>query len=405
MLALFEYQAVEKGGRNLKGKIDAPNLKQAAARVQSQGLFLVSITQAKAQGQRVRWQFRPRQKVHPRTITAFTRQFSVLAASGIPYDRALDILIQENQDPLFQPLLADIKAEVNEGSSLAAALESRPDDFPKMYAAMVRAGEAGGTLPQVLDELTRYREENEKLANKIQNAMIYPAIMAVLAMAIIVFMMTFILPKITPIFSQFDVALPLPTRIVIFFSELLSNHYLLVVLALGTAVWAARTWVKTPKGELGRDKLLLKLPVVGKLVSEMVLYRFCKTLGTLLSSGVELKEGLGILKGVMGNRVFEDPFDELIQDIANRGMDLSAALKKTGLFPSSVVQMVRVGEEGDQLEAMLGKVAQSRQQEVSFSVERLVSVLEPFMILVMAGMVGFIVLAVMLPLFQLNQLL
>lgn len=404
-MALFEYQALAKSGETQKGKVDAANAKAASAKLQSQGLYLTSLKELKEKKPSNNFRFKSKNTVPAKTITAFTRQFAVLASSGIPYDRALDILIQENEDPKFQPLLADIKSEISEGSSLAAALESRPDYFPKMYAAMVRAGEAGGRLNQVLEEMARFREESEKLNQKIQNAMIYPLIMACLALGIIIFMMTFILPKITPIFTQFDMELPLPTRVIVFSSDLISNHFLLFILFLFGIFFGAKTWLRTQTGQLLKDRLLLKTPVVGHLMKEMIYYRFCKTLGTLLSSGVELKKGLTIVKGVLGNKVFEEPFDQMIIDIANKGLDLSQALKKTDQYPSSVVQMIRVGEEGDQLEGMLNKVAQNRQAEVSGAVERLVAVLEPFMILAMAGMVGFIVLAVMLPLFQLNQML
>lgn len=404
-MALFEYQAINKAGTTEKGKLDAANLKAATSKLQSQGLYLTSLKQLKERKQGKKFQFQSKAKIPAKTITSFTRQFAVLASSGIPYDRALDILIQENEDPKFQPLLAEIKAEISEGSSLAAALESRPNYFPKMYSAMVRAGEAGGRLNQVLEEMARFREESEKLNQKIQNAMIYPLIMAVLAMGIIVFMMTFILPKITPIFTQFEMDLPLPTQVIVFCSDMISNHFILFVLTVSGFVFAVKSWMRTAKGKMIVDRLLLKTPVVGHLVKEMIYYRFCKTLGTLLSSGVELKKSLTIIKGVLGNKVFEAPFDDIITDIANKGLDLSQALKKSGQYPSSVVQMIRVGEEGDQLEAMLNKVAQNRQTEVASAVERLVAVLEPFMILAMAGMVGFIVLAVMLPLFQLNQML
>ncbi|MDT8445317.1 MAG: type II secretion system F family protein [bacterium] len=404
-MALFEYQCLDQAGKNHKGKTDAPNARQAAAKLQAKGWYVIELKPAKAKNSLFQWRGQRKQKVPAKTITAFTRQFSVLATAGIPYDRALDILIQENQDQSFQTLLADIKSEITEGSSLAAALESRPRHFPGMYAAMVRAGEAGGTLAQVLDELTRFREEDERLGQKIQNAMIYPAIMAVLGMLIILFMLTFILPKITPIFSQFEAELPLPTQVVVWTSEVVSEHFILVALTFAGAFWGIRSWLKTPKGELLKDRILLKLPVIGHLTQQMILYRFCQTLGTLLSSGVELKHSLAILKGVLGNRIFEDPFDEMSNDIASRGMDLSAALKKTGLYPASVVQMIRVGEESDQLDNMLSKISSNLQKEVTHAVERLVALLEPVMILVMALLVGFIVLAVMLPLFQLNQLL
>ncbi|OGG93227.1 MAG: hypothetical protein A2527_13315 [Candidatus Lambdaproteobacteria bacterium RIFOXYD2_FULL_50_16] len=404
-MALFDYQAVDSSGKTKKGQLDAPNLKQAQLKLQGMGLFPVELGEAKNKGSALRRRTQGTGRISKASITSFTRQFSVLTGAGIPYDKALEVLIQENQDPAFGPILADIRQEITEGSSLAAALESRSQHFPQMYRAMVRAGEAGGTLAKVLEELTRFREDNEKLTQKIQNALIYPMIMSVLGMGIVIFMMTFILPKITPIFGQFRVELPLPTRVVIFMSSLLTDHFLITAGFLGVLFFSIRRWQKTEKGLLYRDQVLLKIPVVGHLARQMVFYRFVQTLGTLLESGVEMKQALTILRGVLVNRVYEGPMDQMIDDIANKGLDLSAAMRKTGLFPAGLLQMIRVGEESSRLESMLEKVADNLNREMGANVERMVALLEPAMILAMALMVGFIVLAVMLPLFELNQLL
>ena len=406
-MAIFEYRAVDKKGRTEKGKVDANSLNQATSKLRAKGLHPLSISSSKtkttAKSKAIKKSVRT--SIPSKVITAFTRQLSVLVSTGIPYDKALEILVEEADNASFQATLSDVKAKITEGSSLANALQDHTNLFPNMYVAMVRAGEAGGTLGKVLSQLADSREENEELVSKIQGAMIYPIIMSLMGLGIVSFMIVFIIPRIVPIFEQFDTDLPLPTRMVLGTSGFVTDYWLQLVIALVLAVFAGYRFSKTRKGKLVIDSALLKIPVLGSLIRKIVVFRFTETLGTLLSSGVTLKQSLDIVKYVVANLVFESKFEQIIVDITKKGLDLSHALRKTEEFPMSVIQMIRVGEESSQLDQMLGRIALIQEKEVKRTIEKSVALLEPLMILGMALMVGFIVLAVLLPMFKLNQLI
>lgn len=406
-MSLFVYRCVNQDGKKRNGKIEAPNLKQATTQLQSQGLFITSIHSSREKlgtstGKDKKFK---RSSVPGSIITAFTRQLSILVDTGIPYDKAFEILIEECTHTIFMNILSSMKAQIIEGGTLAGSLSTQPKLFPKMYVAMVRAGEAGGTLAKVLEQLAIHRESGEALRHKVQGAMIYPAIMVVMGMGIVTFMMSFIIPKIIPIFQQFDVELPLPTRIVLVLSDFITGSWLLIIIVISALLFALQQYIKTKKGEYLRDLLILKIPVLGKVLRKLVVFRFTQSMGTMLTSGVDLKQSLDIVKHVMGNRVYEDKFDQLSQDITKKGMHFSQGLRVSGLFPVTVIQMIRVGEESGQLEAMLDKISSTLEKEVSQTVEKAIAVLEPVMIMWMSLMVGFIVLAVMLPMFEMNQLL
>lgn len=406
-MAIYEFRAVDSKGKTEKGKIEAATAKQAASKIKGKGLHPLSINTAKTsrsdkskkRGQTFR------SSISSKVITAFTRQLSVLISTGIPYDRALEILISESENASFQGILSEIRSKITEGSSLAKALQNHPEQFSNMYVAMVRAGEAGGTLAKVLDQLANTREENEDIVSRIQKAMIYPTIMSLMGIGIVIFMITFIIPKIIPIFHQFEIDLPLPTRMVLGTSQVVVNNWILILALLILSIFSFYRFIKTRKGKRIVDRFLLKLPVIGTMLRKIVVFRFTGTLGTLLSSGVSLKQSLDIVKYVVANLVFEDKFEQITNDITKKGYDLSHALRKTEEFPLSVIQMIRVGEESSKLDEMLGRIAHIQEKEVKQSLENSVALLEPVMILVMALMVGFIVLAVMLPMFKLNQLL
>ena len=406
-MALFTYRAVDKTGKKLNGKIDAANIKQATSKLQGQDLYLVSIRSTKKQLLESPHKEKKlkRSAIPSRVITNFIHQFAVLTSTGIPYDRAMEILIQECEHSKFQHVLSAMKSHIVEGSSLAQALQTQPHIFSQMFIALVKAGEAGGTLTGVLEKLAVSRESREDLASKIKGALIYPLVLFSVAIGIIVFMITFLLPKIAPIFIQFKVVLPLPTRIVIVVSDFVMLNWMPVVIGL---ICFSFVYGKLLSMEIGmklRDRFYLSIPVLGKAIRKIAIFRLTQTLGTMLSSGVELKQSLSIVRHVMGNRVYEAVFDQVTADITQKGMDLSQALRKTGLFPPSVTQMIRVGEESSQLESMLEKISEILEKEVRQTIEKAIALLEPLTILWMASVVGFIILAIMLPMFEINRMI
>lgn len=404
-MALFDYQAIDHKGKEVKGKIDAANEKAAKLTLQQQRLYVHSLKVAKESKRHGKKHAGSQGKVSSGELANFTRQFATLQATAIPYDKALEVMIQESKESPLIGVMSEMKSKITEGQSLAQALEGFKQIFSGMYIAMVRAGEAGGTLPQVMERLAKFMEEQEELKSKVQGAMIYPLIMITLGIGIVIFMLTFILPKITPIFEQFNVELPFPTRAVLFLSDVITGGWWALIILVGGGIYGFKRFKSTEKGKYRIDQTLLRIPVLNKLLNKIYHFRFTQTLAVLMGSGVDLKQSLSIVSRVMGNRVYEEKFAEVTEDITKKGLDLSQALKRTKLFPPSLLQMIRVGEESGELETMLDKVALNLDKEVSRALEKALALLEPMMILLMAVMVGFIVLAVMLPMFELNQML
>lgn len=405
-MPIFEYQALDQQGKTVKGKIDSPSEKQATNTLQSQKLYPLSIKETKKTFSKVKGKKKGllQGSVPISVITDFTRQFAILVEASIPYDKGLEIIIQECDHSTFQNVLSDLKARIVEGSSLANALHYHPKLFSKMYTSMVKAGEAGGKLPTVLLRLAKFREEEADLKEKVKNAMIYPSIMGILGIGIVIFMITFILPKIIPIFDSFGVQLPLPTRIVIIASDLIVNYGWWILLGIIGIIFGIKKLINSNKGELVYHQMLLKTPMIKGVLFKILIFRFTQSLGTLLNSGVELRKSLEIVKFTTGNRIFEKAVDAITQDITQKGLPLSQALKKTKLFTGTVIQMIKVGEESSQLDTLLVKVADNLEKEVRETMNRLVTFLEPMIMFGMAGFVGFIVVAILLPMFQINQL-
>ncbi len=406
-MALFNYQAIDATGKNKKGKIDAANLKAAKQALQAQGLMITDLKASFSKNNKKNNTTKSpyKGKVSSKVIASFTRQFSVLQKASVPYDRTLEILIQETKDPEFLHVLSEIKSKIVEGSPFATAIEGFPELFPKMYVAMVKAGESGGMLPQVMEKLGAFLEASQELKGKLQNALIYPIVMSFVGLGIVGFMLTFILPKITPIFAQFDLQLPLPTRIVMALSDIVSSSWWVLAILGAAGYFLFQVYKKTPAGALKINQLAIKTPVLGGLLLKVYHFRFAQTMGVLLSSGVAVKPALDIVSKVTGSPVFELAFEQVQLDVTKKGLDLSQALKKTELFPASLVQMIRIGEEGGLLEDMLEQISVGLEKDVAQTVQSAVALLEPVLIVTMAVAVGFIAISVMLPMFELNQML
>ncbi|MAU07384.1 MAG: general secretion pathway protein GspF [Deltaproteobacteria bacterium] len=342
---------------------------------------------------------------HQRSLTLFTRQIEVLLDATIPYDKAFQLIIPQTQDPKFQSILSDVRGRVVEGKSLAGAMAQHPEAFPAMYVSMVRSGENGGTLGVIMRRLAEYFEQQEQLRGRLRSAMIYPAFMTVFGIAVVAFMVTAVVPKIAQIFEAQEAALPLPTRILLGLSEMVTQHWWALLLGFGLIATGFSTFWKSPIGQRWQDRLELTLPGLSRLRIKILVARFCQTLGLLLKSGVDLKTALEISKHVVVNRNFIARLDQLIIDVHNKGMPLSAAMARIELFPEYVRHVVAIGEEAARLDELLERVAERMQEEIGGLLEGLTALLQPALILLMGGVVGFIALAVLLPMLSMNQLL
>lgn len=403
-MAIFQYKALNQKGKELKGKLDAPNKKQAIQQLKSQQYYILSLQPLQSTREKITSGKQKNTKVSDKQITSFTRQLAIMLDTGISYDKALEILIQETKSPGFQNILSQIRTHILSGITLSKSLEQYPSVFTPMYTSIIRAGEEGGNLPEVMLRQAQYQEEENVMKSKVQTAMIYPVIMAVLGTGIMIFMITFILPRITPVFEHFGVALPLPTRIVIFISHLITENSWLLLGILLVLTLSLQKFGQTEQGYLFKHRLILKIPVLKEFLQRLYTLRFVLALGSLLKSGIDMEKSLQMASLVTGNKAWEKAMESLFKDISQKGFSLSTGLKKTQLFHDSIIQMIRVGEESGQLDSLLTKMSASLEVEVKQMLEKAVAFLEPGIIIATSIGVGFIVLAVLLPMFDMNQL-
>lgn len=412
-MPIFHYQAFDATGALHKGTQDAANESEVRQLLRSKDLFPKEIRTSrftrKSNKAKTSEGFKlpefAKRRNYAKSLMLFTRQLEVLLDATIPYDKAFQLIIPQTEDHSFQSILSEIRGRLLEGESLANSMEKHPEAFPAMYISMVRSGENGGNLGMIMKRLADYYERQDRLRSQIRSAMIYPAFMTVFGFAVVVFMVTNIVPKITRIFESRDAALPLPTRLLIGLSELLSGNLLVLAVVVLLMILSGTIFLRSPSGRRFRDWTELKLPMFNRIWIKILVARYCQTLGTLLKSGVDLKTSLEISKHVVVNRRFISALDKMIIDVNNKGVPLSAAMGKLEYFPEYVRHVVAIGEEAARVDELLEKVADRMQEEIQSLVEALTALLQPALILLMGGIVGFIALAVLLPMLSMNQLL
>ena len=401
-MPLYQYQAFDQAGVLRKGSEDAVSESDLRQRLRSQQLYPKEIRISRNTSR----SFLPKRgNNYKRALTLFTRQFEVLMDATIPYDKALQLIIEQTEDVGFKEILAEVRARVVEGGSLADALQLYPKIFPEMYVSMIRSGENSGNLGTILKRLADYYETQERLRGRLKSAMIYPAFMLVFSLLVVVFMVTYIVPKITQIFASKGTLLPLPTRILMGLSDFMVNSWYLVLIGLIILIFGFSTFLRSEFGKKVLQQLQLKAPLIGPLMQKVLIARFCQTLGTLLGSGVDLKTALEISRHVVVNQILMDQLNKMIIEVNNKGIPLSAAMGRTGYFPDYVQHVVAIGEEAARVDELLERVANRMQEEVSRLLEGLTALLQPTMIVLMGGIVGFIALSVLLPMLNMNQLL
>ena len=401
-MPLYQYQAFDQAGVLRKGSEDAVSESDLRQRLRSQQLYPKEIRVSRNMSR----SFLPKRGTnYKRALTLFTRQFEVLMDATIPYDKALQLIIEQTEDMGFKEILAEVRARVVEGGSLADALQLYPKIFPEMYVSMIRSGENSGNLGTILKRLADYYETQERLRGRLKSAMIYPAFMLVFSLLVVVFMVTYIVPKITQIFASKGTLLPLPTRILMGLSDFMVNSWYLVLIGLIILIFGFSAFLRSEFGKKVLQQLQLKAPLIGPLMQKVLIARFCQTLGTLLGSGVDLKTALEISRHVVVNQILMDQLNKMILEVNNKGIPLSAAMGRMGYFPDYVQHVVAIGEEAARVDELLERVANRMQEEVSRLLEGLTALLQPTMIVLMGGIVGFIALSVLLPMLNMNQLL
>ncbi|HEX7603319.1 MAG TPA: type II secretion system inner membrane protein GspF [Polyangiaceae bacterium] len=405
-MAVFEYRGILIGtGKPVKGVRDAENAKALRGVLRKDGVLLTGATEEKAagaKGARNLKLFAFLDRPSTADVAVLTRQLATLLGAGIPLFESLNALIDQVEKEGLRRALTTIREQVREGISFAKALEGHPQIFPALYVNMVRAGEASGTLEAVLERLTSFMESQAKLKGKVVAALAYPTLMAIIGTTIISVLMVAVVPNVTTIFASMDQALPWYTALLIFTSDIASNYWWAILGTLALIVWSFRKWKSTPTGRMRWDAFVLRVPVFGKLVMMLAVARFARTLATLLASGVALLQAMDIVRNVLGNAVLEKVIVDAIGSI-REGQSIAEPLKRSGRFPPIVTHMISIGEKSGQLESMLESVSNSYDNEVETRVQMLTSLLEPLMIVVMGGAVGFIAISILMPLIQMSN--
>lgn len=410
-MAIYEYVGIDKKGKSVKGLKEADNTKALRLLLRSSGIFVTKIKEAKVGSALVSEKItlksevnlkRLFERINVETLGLMTRQLATLLQSGVPMLESLRALIEQVDNQALKRILSQVRADVNEGMSLADAI-SKHRCFSNVYVNMVRAGESSGALELVLERLADFTEGQSRLQSKVIGAMVYPMVMIVVAIIVVMILMTTVVPKITAMFASAKVQLPLMTRLLIAVSSIISSYWWLLIILFGLLIWIIYKVLKTPQGRAYWDRAKLRLPVFGPILQMVSIARFSRTLATLLSGGVPLLTTLQIVRNVVSNDALEKAIDD-VREAVREGEDIAGPLRRSGQFPPMVTHMIAVGEKSGQLENMLARVATTYESRVETRVGMLTSLLEPMMILFMGVTIGGIVGAIMVPIMQMSTM-
>ena len=403
-MPVFAYEAIDRNGQKVRQEVDAPSKEQALQEIKAQGLRPTRV-QLKPGGAKTKKAKKEKGKkkklftpgVKPAQITTFTTQLSILQDAGLPIVRSLKILEAQQEEGRFKDQVGSVAEDVEGGSTFSEALAKYPKSFDRLYISMVKAGEAGGVLDIILNRLAGFMEKSEKLRKKVKGAMIYPAVVITVAVLILVVIMIKVVPAFQKMFDDIDSELPAPTQLLITISDTLQNYWWAAP-AVIIPIWLLLKWIgRTPKGQLAIDSFKLRMPVFGVILKKSAVARFCRTLGTLISSGVPILEALRIVKDAIGNVVISNAIENVHGSI-REGDTIADPLRQSGIFDELLVNMIDVGEETGELDKMLVKIADNYDMDVDVAVESMSSLLEPILIVGMGLVVGFIVISLFLPL-------
>ena len=400
-MATFTYVGKTKQGAVRKGDLTAKTREEAAEQLRRQNVIVSSLLEVKAP-EGILQRLSLGGGVGDKEIAVFTRQFATMINAGLPLVQCLEILSTQTENKIFAKAIAEIKFDVEAGSTFADALKKHPKIFDELYVNLVHAGEVGGLLDTILGRLAKHIEKAMKLKSQIKSAMVYPAAIMGVAVIVISVLMIFVIPIFARMFLEMSggkVGLPFATQLVIDVSNFMKSNILFLIMGAAALVYAIKRYYATPKGRLVMDRMFLKLPVMGDLIRKAAVAKFTRTLGTLITSGVPILEGLTITSKTAGNKVVEGAILMARQSISE-GKTVAEPLAKSGVFPSMVTHMISVGEATGALDAMLGKIADFYDEEVDASVAALTALLEPMMMVFLGTIIGFIVIAMYLPIFK-----
>ncbi len=408
-MPVYAYKGLDARGKQRSGVKEAENPRVLRSLMRKEGLYVTDISEERERvlsGKGLSREVDLKglfDRVRPQDVAILTRQLATLSRAGIPLSEGLAALVEQSESDKLKRTLAEVRTKVNEGMSLADSLAEHPKIFSEMYVNMVRAGEASGSLDQVLVRLSDLLDSQTKLRGKISGAMVYPVVMAVVGFLITAMLMVVVVPKITEIFDDMGRSLPWNTQLLVFISGITGDYWWAILLLGFGASYGFRRWRRSPAGKPLWDRFVLRLWVVGPLVRMVAVGRFARVLGTLLSGGVPLLNALEIVKHLLGNDLLIKVVEEARVAI-REGESIAAPLAKSGQFPPVVTRMIAVGERSGQLESMLENVAIAYEGEVELKINRLTTLMEPLLIASMGGVVGFIVFSILMPILEMNEM-
>jgi general secretion pathway protein F len=402
---VYTYKAFTSAGQLKTGIADAENPREARLRLRRDGLLVTEIDEVEsiARKKTSRWALWRQRKNTSRELPQVTRQLATLLKSGIPLNDALKALVEQIETRQLEAVFRSVRERIGGGSSFAEAVEQFPGVFPPLYTAMVRSGEAAGTLDVVLERLASFQLRQAKTKNKVLAALMYPMIMLGVGAIVVSVLMIKVVPKLIQLVAARGGELPMPTLILKSVSEFVGAYWYLMLLGVVLANMFIASLRRTVKGRYATDRFLLNMPVFGDLFKKQAIARFATTLSTLLKTGVQVLDAIKIVRAIVGNAVLQGVLDDLHAAILQGG-DISSPLKKSKIFPPAVGYMIAVGEQTGELETVLDRLAEAYENEVEIATERMTAVIEPVLILVMAALVAFIVIAIVLPMLQLGNL-
>lgn len=404
-MAEFVYRVKSPTGIVREGTIEASEQRSAVEQLRARRLIVLEISEAKKNI--LLGYFKKisplKKKIKLRDLVLFSRQLSTMVSAGVPIVQGLNILAEQIENPVFRKVISGLRGDIESGISIAEAMKRQPEIFSELYVAMIHAGEIGGILDIILERLSTYLESAEKLRGKVKGAMVYPAIVSLIALAVTIFLLVVVIPTFKTIFEGFGAKLPLPTQILIGLSEFLKRYVYLVIGVPVALFIGLKQWYKTEKGKTFFDTKFLKLPLFGMLLRKVAVAKFTRTLGTLVKSGVPILQAMDTVAKTSGNKVIENAIFRAKESIRD-GEKIAEPLKRSAVFPPMVTQMITVGEETGNLDTMLSKIADFYDQEVDVAVASLTSMIEPLVMCLMALVIGAIVIAMFLPMFQMTEL-
>jgi type IV pilus assembly protein PilC len=396
-MPVFRYTGKTRAGASQRGEIEASDRASATAVLRQRQILVTSI-RPKAKELQIKIPGLG-SKITEQEVMIFTRQFATMIEAGLPLVQCLDILARQSENKEFARVIGQVKTDVESGDSFADALRKHPRVYSDFYVNMVEAGETGGILDTILARLATYMEKAATLKSQVKGAMVYPAVIIGIAIIVVVFLLLYVIPVFADMFASFGGTLPAPTRFVMFLSDLVKDYILYAIPLVGVLIWLFKRFYKTEKGRLMVDTLLLKLPVFGPLIQKVAVAKFTRTLGTLVSSGVPIIDGLEITARTAGNKVVEGAVLSIISSI-KEGQTIAEPLGRQAIFPPMVVQMIEVGENAGALDAMLNKIADFYDQEVDTAVAALTKLMEPMLMVFLGVVIGGMVVAMYLPIFK-----